>query len=66
MKYSEYNVSDFHGDVDPVNNFYYKIASDFNYLTDDKLISKFKNIGGLSIIYFNCMSVRSCFENLKR
>ena len=55
----------FDSDIDPDINFYNKFDTECSYYTDEKFKHSFKNVNGLSILHFNCRSIRSCFGNLK-
>ena len=64
-KYNEFNKCDFDVNIDPDGNYYREFKSDSNYYTDESFILKTQHIKGLSLVHFNCRSIKSSFEELK-
>ena len=62
--YFEYDVCDFEDKVDPNNNFLADIDKSCNYFTNDEFNAKFKCCDSLSIIHFNCRSIKANFDNM--
>ena len=64
--HSEYNVGDFEEDIDPNNNVFADIEKVCSYYTATEFNNKVKSSHNLSIIHFNCRSIKANFENMKR
>ena len=59
------NKNYFDCDIDPDNEYFSKINIDCKYYTDRNFDCILKNINGLSLIHFNCRSIRKNFEGIK-
>ena len=62
--YTEHNVCDFEDKIDPNNNFFANIESECSYYTASEFNNKMKPGQNLSLIHFNCRSIKANFENM--
>ena len=59
------NTLEAHTIIDPDSNFYNTVNNECMYYTDEQLSNKFDTAQGLSIIQFNCRSIKSNFVKLQ-
>ncbi len=61
----EYNVCDFKNKIDPNKNFFASIENSCSYYTPQEFNKTCKLDENISVIPFNCRSIKANFENLK-
>ena len=65
FKYTENCSNTLEAHIDPDSNFYNTVNSECRYYTDEQFCNKFNTAEGLSIIHFNCRSIKSNFVKLQ-
>ena len=64
--YSDYNICDHELDLDPDSNFFAQQAGNCKYYTDEVFSEKINFTDGISIIHFNCRSIKSNFDSINQ
>ena len=59
FKYTEHCSNTLEAHIDTDSNFYNTVNSECRYYTDEQFSNKFNTAEGLSIIHFNCRSIKS-------
>ena len=58
------NENYFDNEIDPDKQFFDKVHLDCKYYSDKKFEHCVKNVDGISMIHFNCRSIRKSFDNI--
>ena len=66
FEYTEHRMHDMDSDIDPENNFYNTTYNQCEYYTEEKLKRKDFMEGSISIIHFNCRSMKANFSKIKQ
>lgn len=53
LEFKEHNTTDPNIEIDPDNNFFSSIVTDYNYLTQEQYENSITSVGKLSMIHFN-------------
>lgn len=62
----EYKFCDFDQNLDPDSNTFTGFDATCNYYTEEKFTSKVTHKNGLALLHFNCRSIKSSFEAVKK
>ena len=63
---SDHSICDHELDLDPDNNFFAQQAGNCKYYTDEVFTEEINFTDGISIIHFNCRSIKSHFDSINQ